>query len=213
MRKRALAIGVGLVMLFAVTEARAWDGQRKGFIFGGGMGLGVINITDTLSEDFGAITVSHTFASETQFAFIDDMRIGYAPTNKLMVYAFGTDSWFTFKEKVFNVITGQESYTGGSWSTVSSLTGIGVSYYLKPEAPSWMFSGGLGIAQLKAYGNTAPSGNYSGGGFMLGAGYEFRKYWSVEFNLIYGEPASTDNGVKSQMQDLSFVFLVNVIGY
>lgn len=214
-----MAVAIGLAMFFVVTEARAWDGERKGFIFGGGLGLGATGIIESYRNEAESLAA----APAIQFAFSPDIRIGYAPTNKLMLYAFGVDSWFNYTQQMLSAYGGQELYGEESWTINSSLSGVGASYYLKPEAPAWIFSGGLGIAQLKAYGNNAPTATFSGFGFMLGAGYEFRKHWSAEFNFVYENPkhsvsssvAESEYGIPGtqSFKDFSFILLVNLMGY
>ena len=72
-----------------------------------------------------------------------------------------------------------------SWSAnnVDVTTGIsaaGFSYLLKPEAPSFFFSGslGLGVASIEN------SDSETGFGFGIGVGFEFARNWIVEATYL-----------------------------
>ncbi len=195
--KKVLGVLVGCIVLSVATNVLAWDGQRKGFILGGGLGLGMTSFTQTL-EFMG---MSETSPREDKFGFQTDFKIGYAPTDLLQIYYVSKVSWFELK----NVFGDEVTITSG-------LGGAGVSYYLQPEAPSAFFTGGIGIATWDLpFEERADA--WAGFGLYAGAGYEFTRYWNVEFDFVWGNPSEEVSGLKASTNALSLMFTINVLGY
>ncbi len=170
--KRFLLVLV--LSLFVVSSAFGFDGVRKGFVLGGGLGLGMTSYTIKVNDPFfGSFETDRV----NDFAFMTDFKIGYAPTNQVEVVYSDKSSWF-------------------SESSTTFLHGIGtatLNYYLKPEGPTPYISGGLGLATLSApfESNTSTS---TGFGFYVGGGYEFAKHFAVALDLMYGLPKDSDAG-------------------
>ena len=170
--KRFLLVLV--LSLFVVSSAFGFDGVRKGFVLGGGAGIGLSSYT--LSG--GGATSNR----ESQFSFMTDFKIGYAPTNQIEIVYTSKGAWFQGDGNLLNTFT-----------ILNNVSTASVNYYLKPEAPSTFFlSGGLGLASLSAPFESNVDSWY-GFGFYVGAGYEFVKHYSVAFDFMYGLPE--DSGV------------------
>ncbi len=150
-----------------------FNGQRKGFILGGGLGFGLTSFTQTV--DSGGL--SATSDRENNAAFQTDVKIGFGPSEQVLVYLSWKTSWFNFD----NVL--DESVT-----IAMHFGGVGISYYFKPAAPSPYVSGGLGYCAWEPL-IEASAETYIGYGLAVGGGYEFSGHWSVEGDLMWGKPS------------------------
>jgi hypothetical protein len=115
MRSKILRVFL-LVCLMSSVHLMAFDGERKGFILGGGVGGGY------LSNKFPSFTLNK-FAIGTNFV------IGYAPTNSFEIYYLNTVSWWF--EDTITLVTG--------------LTGIGATKYFNPKGSGLFITGGIGV--------------------------------------------------------------------
>ncbi len=170
MKKSLLVL---VLSLFVVSTAFGFDGVRKGFVLGGGVGMGLSSYTISIG--------SFDSDRENRFSFMTDFKIGYAPTNQVEVVYSSKGVWFKGDGNVLNTLT-----------FLHSLSTASVNYYLKPEGPTFFLSGGLGLASLSDPFENNPE-NWTGFGFYVGGGYEFVKHYGVAFDLMYGLPE--DSGV------------------
>jgi hypothetical protein len=95
----------------------AFNGQRQGFILGGGIGAGNLHYSEA----------GYSF---NRGAFATDFKIGYAPSNSLEIYYINSVSWFSYNSL---------SYAMGT-------TGLGVTKYLNPEGKGFFIFGGGGLS-------------------------------------------------------------------
>ncbi len=75
--RSARAIIVAVVCIFISTNLLAFDGQRAGFILGGGIGAGFLSN----KTSFGSFS-----NTESETVFLTNFKIGYAPSNTLEIY-------------------------------------------------------------------------------------------------------------------------------
>ncbi|MCZ6818589.1 MAG: hypothetical protein O7G31_03775, partial [Calditrichaeota bacterium] len=75
--RSARAIIVAVVCIFINTNLLAFDGQRAGFILGGGIGAGFLSN----KTSFGSFS-----NTESETVFLTNFKIGYAPSNTLEIY-------------------------------------------------------------------------------------------------------------------------------
>lgn len=108
-----------LSLLVLSSQVMAFNGQRKGFILGGGLGAGWLNYQEPGLE-FNKVGGAGNF------------KIGYAPSNSLEIY-------FTDNVHVFN-------YGGASFAV--GVGGVGVTKYLKPEGTGFFVFGGAGMGMF-----------------------------------------------------------------
>ena len=181
------------VLCSSASSAVAWDGQRKGFTLGIGVGGGVTSYTQkvvTLKSD-----------QETEFGVQADFKIGYAPSNQVNIFYTCKESWFGMKN------LRDEHVTIGS-----SVTAAAVTYYMSPEVSSWFVTGGLGLAgwstRLESDART-----YYGIGLIVGGGYEFSRHWYVEADLTWGQTSDKEDGIEVSTDALTFMITINVLGY
>lgn len=106
------------VLILLSACAHAWDGKRKGVVFGGS--IGAATMPEFLKYDYSSYRIIQV---GTELSF------GYAPTDQLQFNYAGRSLWFPV------------------WAIVSS-PALAVTYYLKPEAPSVYFTAGGGLSMI-----------------------------------------------------------------
>ena len=195
--KKYLALFLTLIIFHGLNTAYALDGKRKGFIIGGGIGIGLF------VNNYSLDTISST---NIEPAFIGDFRIGYAPSNSLEIYLFSAkysgwyhqfdeDSGLNAEENILNVFWGIEAakYLGGEQSKLYLIGGLGYSIIEVTSHPGLDIAGGLGI--------------------FGGIGYEFKKHWSVRAELLYNRLNNTDSELDLDLHSVGVRISVNVLGY
>lgn len=159
MRKYCFVLGLILIVAFVSTQALAFDGDRKGFMLnlGAGFGQGKVSYSDAN----GSQSLDGT-------GFSTDFKIGAGLSPQAVLYYTNRVVWWS---------------DGFSWTT--GMSAVGFSYFLKPEAPSFFFSGslGLGVASIES------SASDTGFGFGLGVGFEFTRNWTVEASFLSAKVA------------------------
>lgn len=199
--KRILGGLAVLAMLALSTSAQAWDGKRKGFVLG--IGIGVGGVTDMQTVDDSDLTRRYAGAG------VSNAKIGGAFNDQFLLYFYSLDSWF-------NTI----NYEDDSVLVRTDLAGVGASYYLKPEFPSYYLSGALGTVTWNdpwdqaRYSDEEDGGDvWRGIGIVVGGGYEFYKYFSVEANLKWEAVWGEYDGDPARARTLTLGVTVNVMGY
>ncbi|MCX6601474.1 MAG: hypothetical protein NT025_07915 [bacterium] len=180
---------VACMVIGLTTHAKAWDGERKGFVLGIGLGPGYT----TFKQKFG----SYERDRENKGALVTDFKIGYAPTNQLALYWMSKVSWFSMTYGLDDKVT-----------TTAGTAGLGASYYVQPRAPSAFVCGGIGYSTW-SWPFEEDAESWMGLGLTAGGGYEFARYWNVEGNLIWGNPSK--DGCETDF--VTFKVTVNVLGY
>lgn len=192
MRQGSFTIYIAISVLCS-SSIFAFDGERQGFILGGGLGGAFVSYTTTssylpesVSKDIGAI---HSV-----------FKIGYAPSNVFEIYYISKVSWWS------GVNT--EGYYDDQLQTLG-LAAVGASYHLNNESnEGWFMSGGFGLSSLLTLSFNSGDG-YSGFGLYGGAGYEFIEHWSVQLDLIYSSVSNSDVDVSS----VSISITINGLAY
>jgi len=197
MRLWSLIVVVVLVAAMSVS-VYAFDGQRKGFILGGGIGFGMTSFTQTV-EGYGQ---SVTSDRENKGAFMTDFKIGWAPTEQIEIYY---DSKVSF--------LGMTNALGSDVTVANGEGGIGMSYSLNMAAPTFFFTGGLGLATWSLpFEDNAPD-TWVGFGLYGGVGYEFAKHYSAEFDIVYGNPSDSEFGIDASTSALTLKLTINALAY
>jgi hypothetical protein len=185
-------------ILASSTSTYAFNGNRSGFILGGGGGLSISSYTQTLN-------VSHlgsgTSDRETKTGFATDFKIGGGINDQLLLYYEDKTSWFSM-----------DNALGKSVTIANSVGLLGASYYMQPKAPCGYFTGLLGVASWSAPFEEGDS-SQSGVGVAIGAGYEFAPHWSVEASLAVGSPNKSVGGVKVTTNAMAFHVTINGLAY
>jgi hypothetical protein len=141
--------------LVLASQLSAFDGQRKGFILGGGIGG-------------GSLSWNGVYSDLNKGVFATNFIIGYAPSPSLEVYYTNNVSWFSD--------SGNDYYVG--------VTGVGVTKYLKPEGKGLYLLGGMGLSILTGY-SGYDTGSDTGFGALAGIGYDVAKHWRIQGEVMY----------------------------
>jgi len=177
-----------LSFLVLSSQLLASDGQRKGFILGGGIGVGYLSLKETWGDPESTSWQGHP-AFETNF------KIGYAPSNSLEIYWINSVSWFWYSQDTFLI----------------GVTGLGLTKYLNPNGTGFFVSGGIGLSFYKDFDPEFPSA--TGLGLLGGIGYDIAKHWSIQADVLYttmngkgfqGIPKVTSMGAKATLNFLAF---------
>lgn len=199
--KKSLLILVVLVVLFLIVNANAFDGKRKGFILGGGIGPGYTTFTQELAgydPYLGYVTIKSDRVNKV--GIMTDFKIGYAPTDYYEIYYASKVSWF-----------GMES-GAGNVTIANGLGSLGATYYFKPVAPSPFIAGGIGLSTWSAPFESSTE-TWVGFGLFAGVGYEFIRHLNAELDLIWGKPGKTVSGIKVNSNAFSVKLTVNALAY
>ena len=181
------AVLIFLMISSLVMASDNFDSQRNGPMIGGLGGVSM-NVPD---EESGY--------SGTKFGLHTDFRFGFAFDNDkvMLIIIWNATNWFVAE----NVETRE--------FILSSITGVGFSYYFKTTSPTLYINAGIGASTWRAFdiSPTSETGlrKHSGLGLMGGLGYEFRPHWGVELGIMYGFPGSGNYSVKSFEVSLSII--------
>lgn len=168
MKHSRLLLFAALLVLLS-QPASAFDGQRSGFVLGGGLGPGVLNSKVELSS--GSLSAESDL--ERDFSLVSDFRIGAGVSDQwVLLYSSRTD-WFW-------PVDAQYTFTHGVGT-------LGVLYYFEPTAPSTYVTGGIGLSSLDLPFEDVDA--LQGLGIRLGIGREFNPHWSMELGVTYGRPS------------------------
>lgn len=165
------------VLMAVSTPGHAFDGKRKGFVFGFGFGPSVTSYTQTMKSE----TESVTSDRDNHVSLATDFRIGMGLSEKLLLYFGERSTWFSIP------------VDNGTSIIANSIGGLGASYYLSETHPSIYIHGLVGFstwAPLKSLGDS-----WAGFGVGAGAGYEFSSHWSFEGSVNYGNPGKEEDGI------------------
>lgn len=180
-----------------VSDAQAFDGHRRGFFLGGGLGPGFTAFKQTI-EEYGESASSDW---ETKVSFFTDIKIGYAPDERHMIYYFSDASWF-----------GLDNMYGSTVTLANGVDGLGMTIYFQPKAPSPYVNFGIGLASWNAV-SESNADTWYGFGIMAGAGYEFARHWSLEGTLTYGHPTKTIWDTKVSTDAIAFGVKIIALAY
>ena len=176
----------------SIGRASGWDGQRKGFIFGAGLGPGFT----TFSRANGDIS------RENGASLGYEWKIGYAFSNLV-------SSYFTHRGSFFSA-TGEDNE---KVTVTSDLFGVGASCFFRPGAPSVFIAGGIGMTAWRTPFITEDNDRH-GGGIFLGGGYEFSRHFSVEFGAFGGIAVSPpEEEADISYETTTLMITINALGY
>ena len=189
-------------MLSVVDSTHAFDGNRKGFMLGGGLGFAGTSFTQELQ----APGLRFESDRENHGAIASDFKLGFGVSDRVAVYYFNRVSWFAIATGVkFNPRS----------IIASGTTGAGVSLYQRSLPPSWYVHGGLGLSTWDApfdrTGNDAAA--WKGFGGLVGVGFEYTPHWSIEASVAYGSPDESFGAIDIQSKSTSFLVTVSGLAY
>lgn len=199
--KQRFILALAFVLLAATLFS--FDGKRKGFILGFGIGISSLSYKQTLEG--GGESITSPTVDETPF--VTDFKIGYAPDNKLEIYYSSKVAWF--------------SMTNIYDANVNIADGIGTfsaSYFLSSKlkttqwAPSPFVSAGFGFSAWSTP-NVDNSTSWTGTGFFVGGGYEFAKHFRAELNFFMNNPSHTESGITGTTNSSALMLTINALAF
>lgn len=166
-----------IIILIFLGQAFSFDGQRKGFILGGGAGFSINFLKYNWTMTGNNIDRSKE-SNWNRLGIVADFKIGYAPTDQLEI-----------------VYSNKASIIPEVDDTVPmfSLNSVTMNFYFKDPGPSAFISAGAGI-MINGYPFVQGAIVRTGFGFHIGIGYEISKHWSLILEYIYGAPEDTYEG-------------------
>lgn len=150
------AILVLLLMLVA-QDTRAFDGHRKGFVLGFGVGAGAIDVEKV---------IRYRTIEDDLYGVYTDLTLGWAVSNRVLVH-----------------YAGRQQFSAADNGWYLGFPGLGVSYFTREQAPSLVLMAGVGIMLglgVESVG-TGSAWAVGSGGPYVGIGYEWSKNFAVEF--------------------------------
>jgi hypothetical protein len=177
-----------LLLVLLATGARAFDGQRKGFVLGGGAGFAPIASWKVDIPIFDT-TVP-----------VDEQKPGFG-LQFLIGGAFDEHNMLVYEAN----FVGYQSDIA-NWSVAQGFSGAAWYHYFGPTGRSFFTTLGLGIYYFKVEDFDA---NDPGGALLFGGGYEFAPHW--QFGLSVAAGRTSDAGV--DFDHVHFGLLVSGIAF
>lgn len=161
-----------LLAIFLVSTVAGFDGHRKGFVLGGGLGFAPV-ARWSVEEDFIGRTVLSFH--ETKAGVGVNLLIGYAWDEKNMIVYEGNAVGFS--SEAYDQ-TAAQGYNGGSWY-----------HYFGPTGKSAFTVAGLGLYSFDVEHHDQHDPGF---GMLLGGGYEFARHWQVGGYFSFGLTSADD---------------------
>ncbi len=186
--KRCLLLFVLVLVVFS-SAALGFDGGRKGFVLGGGIGFSPVSGWDIDDSLFGFFPLK---ASEGNAGFGMNIFLGYSWDEKnMIVYEFNGVGYQSDKLNQ-NLAQGFQGptwyhYWGNTGSSAFTTIGVGL-YTFKPENTDALDPGP---------------------GLLLGVGYEFTRHFQA--GLYLGVGTISEIGVDMKLTQISI--LINAVAF
>ena len=155
-----------LILALCATSAFGFDGVRKGFVLGGGLGFGYASVSMDNAPGVESLT-----------------NAGGA-VNFLIGYAWDEQNMLVFLRD--GVIYSEETVWGGSLTLAQGFSGVGYFHYFGPLGKSFFMTGGLGLQDWTPLESGYEANDY-GFGILAGGGYEFTRHVQVYGSLSFGK--------------------------
>jgi hypothetical protein len=181
------------ILLLAASGVDAQK-PRKGFVLNLGAGPAFINIKAAGNGVEGT--------GESKIAVGTDFKIGYAPSDQLLIYYSNDAAFFNYDYSVpgfeYDVLV------------ISGLSGIGATWFLKPRAPSAYVDATIGIAAWNEIDtDDGAVESMTGLGLSVGGGFEFARHWLVDADLIVGRPRDDEGyGLNTMTLRVGLIWLL-----
>ncbi len=173
-------------------SAAAFDGQRQGFVLGGGLGAGLVSFSQEASG--GGLTLETERQEEPALA--TEFVIGGGLNETTLLTYSARVSWFS----IVNLFDDDVTVT-------HALGIVALTQYARPTAPSFYYTVGVGFSTWDLPFEEEAGDPWVGLGLRAGVGYEFRSHFSVEASVGWGEPSTEEGAVDVSANVIS----VNVV--
>ncbi len=189
--KAVLLLSVGL-FVFSGSTAQAFDGVRKGFVVGGGLGIAANSHWE----------VDKTSVSEDKAGLGLNLIIGYAWDESNMIVYEGNVSAFSS-----DIASTAGGFLGlGNQNITQGFNGATWYHYYGTPGKSLFTAAGLGVYVFDVQDFDA---NDPGVGILLGFGYEFSRHWQTGIYVSGGQ--TTSGGADFKHSNINVV--VNALAF
>ena len=162
-------------ILFLAVTAHGFDGQRKGFVLGGGVGFSPYSMW--------SVTANGTVMGHSAVNGLDESKTG-AGVQIIIGYAWDEYNMIVYEGNV----TGYKSSMLLDNNSAQGFSGVAYYRYFGPAGRAFFLTGGVGTYAWKVKEYEA---NDPGFGYIAGAGYEFIPHVQAGA-YISGGKTSTD---------------------
>ena len=185
-----------IVLLFVLMAGcvSAFDGTRKGFVMGGGLGFGPIAKVsgDGVESDYDKSGVAAS------------LLIGYAWDEQNMI-VFLREAIMYPERFDFGLLSKKMTMMQG-------FTGIGYYHYFGPVGKSFYLVGGIGLQDWRSFDSDYESNGY-GGAILLGGGYEFVRHVQIHGSLTFGKTSDPYFEIDYDNKHTQLIFLVSAVAF
>ena len=167
LRTRLTGTLIAIVALLSALDVFAFDGNRKGFQLGVGVGVHGGSV-----EDYEAGFAS---SSGADGGLATSFKVGFGFSNRFSLYYVRNASWFRMQAGV-----------NDPFYYLAGISGVGASFYVNGTArsPYLLIAAGRGDYGAPFEGNRVMRETSS---FMVGAGYEFSRRHMLEATALFVE--------------------------
>ena len=181
-----------ITCLLLAGTALGFDGQRKGFVLGGGLGFAPVAHWEVDANLFGL----QGSAEEDKFGVALQFVIGGAFDEHNMLVYEGNVAGF---KSDFGDEGIAQGFNGAAWY-----------HYFGPVGKSFYTTVGLGFYYFKIgdYDATDP-----GGALLLGGGYEFSPHWQIGVSLTVGSTSESIPLASADLKHANLSVMVSGIAF
>jgi hypothetical protein len=201
---RPLAASALLLVALLPTPSPAFNGHRQGFFLGFGLGPGYHSI----DQEWTIIDARYE-QDDSGPAFATGIRLGYGFSDQLIL-SLSITGTSAQANNIDSRILGAPVEENNADFDVS---GLGVTYFLRPEAPSLFFGATFGAAHW----DDGAGNEFDDIGLAVGVGYELKKNWTIEMDIGWGTPGEEatvlNETIKTEIKGASFGVLFSHIWY
>ena len=207
MKKNLIPVLFCFVFAIFAHDLSAKSSNRKGFVFGLGVGGG-LTLYETTEYQITFLDVPpyvmdrYVDGSGSSPGLATDFKIGYGISDKLMLLYTNKVLWFSFQDPDWS--EAQATVTGASM--------LSMTYFFKPTAPSLFASAGAGVSTWGAFPATEEDESWLGLGLFAGVGFEFAPHWMIEFTSLVGL-GGTDDDDDSGKNPFTFMVTIHWLLY
>ena len=174
----------------------SFDGNRKGFVLGGGLGLApAVTVSADLKE---TVTGDGQFSlyglRDTRVGAAINFLVGYAWDDRNMIVLEGNGAAFEDSDVLVS-----QSFSGASWY-----------HYFGPLGQSAFTAVGIGLYGIDTDKTDRAD---AGAGLLLGGGYEFARHWQVGGYLSFGATSLSEAGVDIDLKHSTFSVVITAIAF
>ncbi len=170
-------------------------GQREGFIFGLGAGVGNVNFTEPLAEYWGG-TYDGDWPDPraTTSAFVTEIKVGHGFSNQFLLYYTSRISWLPLSNLYRDTMI------------ANGTAGVGLMLY-PLRSTNFYLVGSAGLSTLVTWEPPFKLEHARQTGLSVsgGVGFELIRHLNIDFTVNYGNAHST------QIDDVSEVTLTDEI--